>query len=73
MKAVVIVGPVPEKQWRRPGLSRLMATVDECLVLLRITDLGPDRLIPAVGDGCERSIEGGPQFREQPRQRINRR
>ena len=70
MQAVVIVGAVPEQERGRLRLARLMATVEEGLVVHRVADLDLHRLIPAVGDFRQRRIERGPQVGDERRQGI---
>ena len=70
VQTVEIIGTVSEKERGRPGLSRLMATVEEGLVLLRVTDLAPHRLVPAVGDARQGPVKRGPQAGDERRQRI---
>jgi hypothetical protein len=72
MQAVVIAGAVPEQERGRLGLSRLMTSVEEGSVLLRVADLDPHRLIPAVGVLRQRRVQCGPQSVDDGRQRISK-
>jgi hypothetical protein len=49
-----------------------MATVEEGLVIPWVTDLDPHRLIPAIGDMCQRQIQRIPQAGDHRRQRIRK-
>src|SRR6478752_6630574 len=48
VQTVVVLGPVLEQQWRRPGLSRRMATRQVFGVRLRILNVDTHRGIPSI-------------------------
>ena len=70
VQAVVIAGTVLEQQRGGPCLSGDVATVEKGRVVTGKTDIDPERVVPAVGDFCERRIERCTQRRDVCGQRI---
>ena len=50
METVVVVGAVLQDQRRRSRLSRRVAAIEECRMVFGITNVDPERLVPAIRD-----------------------
>jgi hypothetical protein len=72
MQAIVILSPVLQQQRRRPGLAGDMASLQKCLMALRITDVDAHGLVPAIGDIAKLRIERRSHFCDQWRKRIGK-
>src|ERR1700676_92830 len=70
MQAVVVADSILEEKRRRPCLTRIVATLDEVGMLLRIADIDSHRFIPAVGDRDQMRIDRRPEFGQKIGKRI---
>ncbi len=70
MQAIIVPGAILQQQRRRPDLTGVMASLQECLVPVGIMDVDPHGLVPAIGDPGELRIQDGAQLRDQIGQRI---
>jgi hypothetical protein len=70
MQAVEVPLPILEEQRRRPLLSRVVTTLYELLMSLRVANIDPHSGIPTIRDGSKPRIERGAKTLDQFRQRI---
>src|SRR5579872_4741952 len=70
VQAVVVPSFILQQQRRGPALPRLVTALQESFVPLRVADVDPHRLVPAVGDRSQPPVQRGTQGRDQARQRI---
>src|SRR5439155_16514845 len=68
--AVVVVRTVTEQQWRRPGLSGLMAARDEVGVRLRVADLDAHGFVPAIRERGKTRVQRSTKVRDNIGQRV---
>src|SRR5258706_11548839 len=64
MQAVVVSRFVLQEERRRPGLPGAMAATEKSRMIVRIADLDPHDLIPAVRDERKLRVEHGAQPRD---------
>src|SRR5258708_29738294 len=70
MQTVVIPFPILQQQRSRPDLTRIMASLDEVGMHLRITDIHSHRQIPTIGNRRKSRIKCVTQPFDNIRQRI---
>lgn len=59
VKAIVVAFAVSEQQWRGPGLSCRMTTINEGSVIVGETNVHPHFFVPLIGDRREVSVKLG--------------
>src|SRR5205807_1809747 len=70
VEAVVVAGPVPEDERRRPPLAGRVTAAQEVVQPLGKPAALAERAPPTVGDGNQPRIEGPPQRVHDSRQRV---
>src|SRR5579872_1902481 len=70
MQAVVVADSILKEKRRRPCLTRIVATLDEVGMFLRIADIDSHRFIPAIGDRDQMRIDCRAEFAYKTREGI---
>ena len=70
VESVVVARGVLQQERRWPRLPRLVAARDEIGMRVRIADIDPHRLVPAIGDRRQVRIDRPAEIGDDARQRI---
>ncbi len=70
VEAIIVVGPILEKEGRRPSLAGAMATLDERRVVRREASVQAHALVPLIGQWDQTRVERSSETLNQGRQRV---